>query len=325
MKGLLLETLSKNLKKVNDKFASKPVCTIENVPEKLERQASYINSRFDAFDFLDEYRKLPMCRLENFTFEDVCKMRFSSTIMMDSTVEHVFDTIPNYEVVRKIKNSWWRWGVGKGSWNELVDVYNGIRSFTLGLPPEFELRLDFTTGYNPCGRSKFSSTFIDGVFAFLIYFHKKHVLTVSFSVMENRRLLIQQVQLVNPKGNRWLYHLPTPHVQYVTDAFARSFSDFTLYMVDGHSLAEKTLADYQSGIDRVKSWLERYEAMTERDYSEQFLQRRREELQGLTTCYAHLKKDAPRLAKLYAQCGNYTRGPKLEVNKLMHRQLQLTE
>lgn len=127
---------------------------------------------------------------------------------------------------------------------------------------------------------------------------------------------------MNPKGNRWLYNLPIPHVQFVTDAFARAFSNFTLYIVDGQSLAEKTLADYQSGIDRVKSWLERYEAMTERDYSEQFLQSRHDELQGLTTCYNHLNKDAPRLAKLYAQCGAYKRGTKLVVNQIVHRELQ---
>lgn len=191
MNGIQLDLLSSELHKISNEFANNPVRSIENVSQKLVFGSNYINAHFNSFDFLNYFHELPLKLLANFSFDEICKLRFSTDKTMNRTIEEAFETEPHFEVVRKITNSWWRWGVGKGSWNELVDVHCGIHSFTLELPPEFDLRLDFTTGNNPCGRSKFSRTFIDGVFAFLIYYHKKHVMTVSFSVMENRRLLIQ--------------------------------------------------------------------------------------------------------------------------------------
>ncbi|MES2966536.1 MAG: hypothetical protein V4668_01965 [Patescibacteria group bacterium] len=323
MKGLHIKSLSKKLNKVNNECAANPAITIENVTEKLARLASNINSHFHSFNFLDDYRKLPLYACKDFTFEDVCKMRFSTTIMMDSSVEKLFDTIPNHEVVRKIQSSWWRWGVGKGTWNELVDVYNGIRSFSLGLPPEFELRLDYTTGYNQFGYSKYARTFIDGVFAFLVYHRQKHVMTVSFSVMENRRLLIQQVQLTNPSGNRWLYQLPTARLEFIITAFERSFPNYTLYMIDGASLVNKTLADYQSCINRVQDWLERNEVVPEGITSATRRHDKLNELAEVTDGYEHLKDDLPRIAQLYAQCGKYALSKQLVVNQMIHRELVL--
>jgi hypothetical protein len=218
--------------------------------------------------------------------------------MMDRTVEMIFETQPNYEVVRKIKSSWWRWGYGKGDWNELVDVYNGIRLFTFGSLPEFTVCLDYTTGYNPYGYSKFSETYIDGIFAFLVYYRGEHVMTIGFSVMENHRLLVQQVQLKKVKGNRFLYRLPKHYLEYVLDLFSHVFPRFTLYIIDGESLAKRLLADYQNA---------------------QSLH-----IERTTAKHQHLRAEAPRLQQLYSGCGQYRLGHKLTVNQLLYRRLTLS-
>ncbi|MES2749495.1 MAG: hypothetical protein V4606_03815 [Patescibacteria group bacterium] len=323
MIGLELSVLTSDLHKVREEYVTNPVRSIENVTEKLARSKQYIEAYYSSFDFYSQFHELPLNELSDFTFEDLCKMRFSSAKIMDRTVDEVFEKDPNHEVVRKIQSSWWRWGVGKGTWNELVDVYNGIRSYSLGLPPEFELRLDYTTGYNQFGYSKYARTFIDGVFAFLVYHRQKHVMTVSFSVMENRRLLIQQVQLTNPSGNRWLYQLPTARLEFIITAFERSFPNYTLYMIDGASLVNKTLADYQSCINRVQDWLERNEVVPEGITSATRRHDKLNELAEVTDGYEHLKDDLPRIAQLYAQCGKYALSKQLVVNQMIHRELVL--
>ena len=189
MEGLVLDSFKGELGKVADEFALNPALTIANIEQKLAKIANYLDAYFDEFDFLKNYTDLPFKAFAEFSFEDICKLRFSASTMMHSTVEKTFEENVNYELFRKIKSSWWRWGVGKGTWNELVDVYNGIRNFSLDLPEEFEIRLDYTTGYNPQGGSKFSYTYLDGVFGFLVHYHGKHVMTIGFSVIDRKSVV----------------------------------------------------------------------------------------------------------------------------------------
>ncbi|MBY0538414.1 hypothetical protein K2P47_03375 [Patescibacteria group bacterium] len=323
MKGLHLKSLNQELNKVEDKFALEPARTVQNIEEKNATHLHSTNSGFDSDKFFKNFHRLSAKELTNFTFEDVCKLCFSSVFMMERTVEKLFETIPSYEVVRKIKSSWWRWGMGTGNWNELVDVYNGIRSFNLDLPPEFSVRLDYSTGYNPHGHSRYSRTYLDGVFAFLLYYRGEHVMTISFSVMQNRRLLIQQVQLKQSIGNRWLYKLNKPRLELAIEAFTRSFPDFSLFIVDGQSLMKKTATSYQVSLQRAVECLERHDASNEGLYSDSYIESRREEATALKARIAHIESDTARLAHFYANCGAYSQDGALEVNYLLHRKLKI--
>lgn len=322
MEALHLDSLHNKLHKINEEFTLDSARTIENIDLKLAPFTMYIDASFDSFDFFKDYTRLPLQVFTGFSFEDICKLRFSTTTMLDSTVEDIFENQPNFELIRKIKSSWWRWGAGKGTWNELVDVYNGICSFSLDLPSEFTIRLDYTTGHNPHGYSQYLRTYIDGVFAFMVYYRGCYVMTVGFSVMENRRLLIQQVQLKQSAGNRWLYKLSKPRMEFVIDAFARSFPGFELYVIDGHSLAQKITVSYQASLQLAVEFLKRHDESVTALYSDSYVASRREEFEATTAGIAHIESEKPRLARFYADCGPYKLGPKLQVNQLIHRMLQ---
>jgi len=320
MKGINLRSLTGELHHVESEHAAQPVHTIKEVEVKLDFCRGYIKSHFGTFSFESDYFRLPLDAFRNFSFEEVCKLKYSTGTTMDESVTKVFERRPAYEVVRKIQNSMWRWGTSNGTWNEVVDVWNGIRHFTLGLGSDFEVRLDYTTGYNEFGHSKYSRTFIDGVFAFLVYYKRKHVMTIGFSVTEGRRILIQQVQLKQQTGNRWLYKFSGNRIEFVIDLFAKYFPDFALCVIDGRSLTKKTIADYKRGLHQVEKRVEHYRQHAGSDLNQRDVDIRQaeEEASVLRAKLRRLKKDSPRIAELYANCGRYTLGASVVVNHLTH-------
>lgn len=148
-------------------------------------------------------------------------------------------------------------------------------------------------------------------------------MTIGFSVMENYRLLIQQVQLKNVKGNRFLYRLPKHYVELVIDQFLRAFPSFTLYMVDGKSLAEKILADYESSMTSVKERLDRDYRQTLDTFAMQTQRSMIAHIESMAVKIKHLQAETSRLQKLYANCGQYKLAEKLTVNKIVYRRLRL--
>lgn len=223
--------------------------------------------------------------------------------MMDTSVDKLFETSARHEVVRKIQSSMWRWGVGKGTWNEVVEAYDNLRHFSFGAR-DFEVRLDHTTSYNEYGRGKYSRVYLDGVFAYLVYYKRKHVMTVGFSVQENRNLLVQQVQSANRSGNRWLYRLPQNRLEFVIELFKQNFPKYQLWLIDGSSLVEKTLADYRSSLQ-----------------SAQRSQRTEAEL-ALKEKIEHLKADKARLVAFYANVGQFRLGSSKKVRGLIHHRVE---
>lgn len=246
---------------------------------------------------------------DRLSFDQFCKFQYGQYIMMHSTVDELFKQAPEFALVDKIKHSMWRWGCGDGVWNELVDAYIGIRTFEIPIAG-FEVRLDFTTGHNERGYSRESRIFLDGVFGFLVYYRGEHVMTLGFSVMKGRQLLVQQVQLVKQKGNRFLYLLPSDRMQFALDCFARSFPCHTLCVIDGRDLGQVSLDSYQLAIDLAKDRL-----------SQRSDKRDREEMKVLQEKLAHLRADIPRLEAFYRDNGAYARGKEFKVNGIRHYRL----
>ena len=247
-----------------------PLCTykerIHHVPEGvlpsrtiddyLARLAPFhaemevVARQYDVFDPFKHCSRLPQEFYERCTFEELCKIYGSSIFQLTRPQYELFQNDPEYSLVRKIASSLWRWGCGcrEDEWNTIVDTHNGIRNFSFGLP-EFEVTLTYTTGYNECGSSEHDRRiFLDGVFGFMVHYRGLHVMTIGFSIAQGRRLLLTQVQMKTEKGNRFLYKLPMPYVEYAIMLMEKFFPTLTLYLVDGDSVVAKYLPQYETSL-----------------------------------------------------------------------------
>lgn len=203
-----------------------------------------------------------------FSFDELAKYVFNDFV--ESEVSKAFersheggDVVPPEpaEFVYKLRSSLHHYGSYPKSWNSLVNAYYAIPQFNFGLG--FEVRFDHTRYYNEWGRGQHvqdqmapayktmtlkeyaiyaadNTVYLDGIFAYYIYFNGKPALTVGFSIGTDE-VLITQVQLRQKKGNRWLYQLPTDILNYAVEAMYGHFSNwgFGVRLVDGPSLAAK--------------------------------------------------------------------------------------
>lgn len=306
MRGIHLRLLPDVLRPVSQKHAGRPIHAITDIEAKLGVWGPYIREHYPSFDFVTDYRCLSLRALEGFSFDELCKMDYSGIYQMDRTVTDVFEKKPVHNVVKKIRNSMWRWGVGTGDWNEIVEAYDRIRNFSFS--DEFHVRLDHATYHNECGWSKYARVFIDGAFAYLIYHRGVHVMTIGFSVMEHRRILIQQVQSARKTGNRYLYRLPKNRLEYVIECFEKSFPGYRLYLIDGRRLVDKTRKQYEEGLERAREWADDAK------------------IDEFTSKIAHLDADRERLIAFYADAGRFSfHRPSIKVNNLLHRRVLYTK
>lgn len=240
MKGIQLSKYTANLSKyygnnmLEDSF--------KNI-SKSKTILKYIDS-YGWKNINDAYLKIPF-KIFNTecSFDDICKIFYASPIMMD--IHNHFERNYQYEIIRKLKNSMWRWEFADKSpqnWNIIVDAYNSIRSVKVD---GFDITLDYTTYCNEKGYSKFSRTYLDGIFAFLIHYKGKHVMTIGFTILSNYKILLNQIQLVNKKGNRFLYKIKKNRIEWAIDLFHTFFKPFSLYLINGKDLAECIKQQYQ--------------------------------------------------------------------------------
>jgi hypothetical protein len=308
-----LSVFTGTLEKVSPEHDRKPINSIADPESRFGPWAQeYIRKYFfRGFTFYPDYRELPLQAFEGFTFDELCKIEFAQNYM-EKSVREVFDTNPKFEIVRKIKNSMWRWGGVNQTWNDLVDVYNGIRAFSFHQDPDFEVRFDYTPTCHSCGHSKFQRIYLDGVFAFLVYYKNKRVMTLGFSVVDGRKLLIQQVQMANRTGNRFLFKLTKNYLEYVIDRFRESFPTHDLYLVDGKKLLERTLRGYQESCAITARHVSEYETLVaehpEKSSYRQSLTRHQEECVVLENKIKHLEYDMLRISAFYANPGKYFLG-----------------
>jgi len=328
MKGIRLSSLTGELYTVARKHDTKPVDAIQNTDEKLGHwKGSVLEAYGDNFVFLKNYYQLQLKMLGGFSFDELCKLRYSSIFTMEKSIDKLFETNPRYEIVRKIQSSMWRWGYGRGSWNQLVNAYENIRKFSFVDDPDFELRLDYTTYNNEFGYSKYSRTFLDGVFAFLVYYKNKHVMTIGFSVLEKRRILIQQVQSAVRIGNRYLFRLPQNRLEFVIGLFHKNFSGYTFSVIDGKCLVKKTLSDYRRGLSsanesckRLRGDLVRPDSES-KSYAERALKDYEQLRQEFSARIDHLKKERERIVSFYRNTGKFRLGQERKHLGLTHHQV----
>jgi hypothetical protein len=308
MIGYSLDMFKNSLTRVPAHRRAKPRLTVDIEGIFGADRVARLKDHFSGMDIQQIAGHIPLEACQKwFTFDQLCKLRYNRSSTMERTVEKAFEDEPEYAIVHKIQNSMWRWGCGSGVWNEVVDAYNAIRSFTI--PVEgFEVRLDFTTYYNERGRSRESRTYLDGVFGFLVYYKGEHVMTLGFSIMAGRRVLVQQVQLTKRKGNRFLFRLPENRVEFFLQCFAKAFPLHTLCIADGGDIASINIASYKNSLDKVLDYMKSY---PDED--------RVEEKEYLETSVSHLTADLPRLTAIYANTGSFARSDQFfTVNRVRH-------
>lgn len=321
--GVELSEFTDTLRKVPAHRDRNPVAAIDVLARVGQPVIDYMREHYDAAT-VENLRHLSLNAFTRLGLDEIAKIRFSTIFMMHQTVEDEFKNNSRFVIVNKIANSMWRWGMGRSGWNELVDGYEGIRNFSFE-HPDFEVRLDHTTGHNECGYSEHSRTFLDGVFAFLVYYRGEHVMTLGFSLMNNRRLLIQQVQLAKQRGNRFLFKLPKNRMEHVIGLFRKYFPRHRLYVVDGHDVATKSLKSYRNAIRREQERAERARqhhprchTKRERDWCEGDIQYAVEAVETFTKKAEHLEGEVDRLAAFYRDTGVFKLGAALKSNGLTH-------
>lgn len=154
-------------------------------------------------------------------------------------------------------------------------------------------------------------------------------MTIGFSVVKGRAILIQQVQLTQRSKNRFLFRLPQNRLEYVGNLFKRAFPGYALYVIDGADLVERTLVNYLKALEREENFSQRYRDEIEAALNDEDKKRSQDRLaENERDCeearmkIRHLEADKQRLTDFYGNPGRgYTFGPTLQLNGLKHHLL----
>ncbi len=261
----------------------------------------------DVVDFLHE---LPAKAFLKMGIDRAAKAMLSKKYSFSVGIEKELEQEEALHLVRKIDNSVWRWGRGRAAWNDIVDTYNGIRSFDMGIKG-FTVTLDCTTGYNEKGYSREARAYLDGVFGFLVHWKGQHVMTIGFSIASGRRLLLQQVQATSKSGNRWMFKIPGNRMEFVLDRIRAAFPRHKIHIADGADYAKRSYCEYSEALDRQNMLLAR-----ERDPED--IARTQEAVAKILQKIDTIKRDTPRIASLYSDVGRYSRGKTYKANGMRH-------
>ena len=225
--------------KENTSFPRDPSARIARIGSGKSFISSYYGSQ--NFRWADHWRRIPFSIMQKaFKFEQLIRL-WSDSIIMSDLSEYMDKKHP---LLHKIRNSHWRYGYDR-DFQSLVRHLKGITKLLSVTKDEFEFKLVFTRGCNEMGWSRqIRDLFIDAPLALVIYYHGKHVLTVSFAVTISG-VKITQVQLRQKKGNRWLYKLDSHYLDWVLEIFSEAFGDSDpLYLVTGETAVASVINAY---------------------------------------------------------------------------------
>lgn len=278
MEGISLKTFRKRIYPVKSKTEF-----ITGAEEKLTKKryikkifytvsnplygSKYCEAFIPMFDFEKNYHSLHIQHFKYLSFNKLCQLRFNSVMMMHRSIYDLFEKEPQYCILRKIQNSMHRNGgcySDKKTWNTIVKVYDIIRKFDLE-PKDFTVTLDYTIGSLERGYSVNAGIYLDGVFAFLVHYKGKHVMTIGFSVARNHSILITQLQMIQKKRNRFLYKFSKNRMDFIIGKFFQHFKGFDIYLINGKSLARNLEGQYKNLVETAHYWLENPSENTEKE------------------------------------------------------------
>lgn len=331
--GVQLSSIPDALTKVPDGMKDRAFMSFDGMARLGPWARAYFGAHYGEDATYERYCKnLPKKAFARFSFDELSKTVFSAGYM-DDRLRRLYEPSPYdaftpHQLVEKIRLSIWRWGCGHRDWNEVVDGWNGIRSFDLAVPG-FEVELDYTPWHHSRGVGVHSETYLDGCFAYVVRWRGEHVLTLGFSLARDRRLLVQQIQTKTRKGNRWMFRFPANRVEHILSRFAEAFPNHSLHIVDGRSVGEANLRSYAAtiksdlDIERQKrSWAKTTESGGNKAEYLAEARKLRARRPALREKVAFLKADLPRLDAMYAQTGAFVRVETFSSNELLHHRVE---
>lgn len=205
--------------------------------------ADWIEKHYKAghFTWQEHWHYAPQVLLaQTFTREELICL-WHSCIFASKLDEH-FEK--QEALVWKVRHTLWRYG-GSRNYDRFVECHNGLGRLAIDLPG-FDVRITHTRSINTAawgahGRDK--PIYLDASFGVLLYYRDQHVMTIGFAPSAYG-ILVAQVQLREKQGNRFLYKLPMPYLDFALDLLERAFPNDTLYLVTGASTARAIRAAY---------------------------------------------------------------------------------
>jgi len=209
-------------------------------------------------DWLREHgHKLELWEMAKFcSFAEIA--RFAHELAYDGDLVTSLHKHPLYKFVDKIAISAEHWGKQPLTWQEVVRFHRLLINFEVGLPG-FEVSYDYTMLYHHArGWAEFTGErqkdandsktkpWLDGEIGLIISWQGEHVMTIGVSPSA-KGLLVNQVQLLKKKGNRWLYKLPKPYFELMLERLlaACEAEDVDMYLVKGESLRDHVKSLYE--------------------------------------------------------------------------------
>lgn len=244
------------------------------------------------------WRDVPSRVLFQVFSPEECRRLFWGSLVQSRLSER-FEYDPLLRPQWQVHNSFWHYGWsfedeyeldGRGSWRHtpgsehawdvrryraFAATCRGLRSFKFG--DGFETYLNHVRGCGEFGLALWGRregqrlVYLDGKLGLAVVRGGEHLLTVGVSPSA-RGLLVAQVQLRRPRGNRWLYKLGAPLVDYVLERLRTAFGQTPLWLVTGRSAAEAVRRSYGEGAGSDAGTLARVERLYAPPRSETRLQ-----------------------------------------------------
>lgn len=307
MQGYGLAMITGDFSPVAPDHDEDPVVTVDLEKALNPRYRDILEENFGTRDFREAIHNLPAHVLLRLGTQGCAKALISTRFALDREVKNELDEDVTLALVTKVKSSLWRWGLNAAKWNDIVGAVNGIARFTLGRE-DFTMRLDWSRNVSPKGYSENSGTWLDGVFGFLVHWKGQHVMTIGFSFVGDRKILLQQVQATSSTGNRWMFKLPANRLEHVITCFRKAFEGYDIYVADGKDYTAQSMKDYGEALEIRKS----------RNDNEED-----EDIARLEGKIATLTRDRTRIAAFYRDAGNYSLGEVLKINDLKHYKVEV--
>lgn len=226
-----------------------PLATLSGVPDAGTRfeavAADWVEDRYGAdFSWQEHWHHAPYERLARaFTRDELIWLWHHCTF-----ASKLDDHLEEFEAaVWKVRHALWRYGCSR-DYQRFVAYYNRLSRLAADLP-DFGVRITHTRSINTAAwaaHGRDNPIYLDASFGVLVYYKGAHVMTIGFTPSEYG-ILVAQVQLRQQRGNRFLYKLPRPTLDFALDLLSRAFPAEALYLVTGSSTTEAIRAAYGKG------------------------------------------------------------------------------
>lgn len=160
---------------------------------------------------------------------DVEKVELWFSVGVATRLEDRLRKEPSFALIERVRRCLCYYGV-KDDWNILVPFYHSIMTFNFN-EPDFSSFIDFPWAQQGFGTGNYSKRWLDGGFAYILYYKSTEVGRIGFSVSRHG-LFIQQAQANQVKGNRWMYRLGGRFLDVAVRKLADHFK-CAAWIVDG--------------------------------------------------------------------------------------------